>query len=104
MDLKQAGPEHSGSDEEEKQMAGKRERNYRGNEYLTVARGVKERHVSLADLCVFHSFPLSFPLTSSSTISLIPSVPIIHKNNSLGKRIEKLMRLGCACFVVLSTC
>ena len=56
MDLMRPGlpqPVHTDSDGEEKQRAGGRERNRRGNEYLTVTHGVKERNVSLADLLVF---------------------------------------------------
>lgn len=52
-------PVHTDSDGEEKQRAGGRERNRRGNEYLTVTHGVKERNVSLADLLVFFIPPLS---------------------------------------------
>lgn len=50
---------HADSDGEEKQRAGGRERNRRGNEYLTVTHGVKERNVSLGDLLVFFIPPLS---------------------------------------------
>lgn len=67
MDLKQPGlpqPVHTDSDGEEKQRAGGRERNHRGNEYLTVTHGVKERNVSLADLLVFFIPPLSPSLAS----------------------------------------
>lgn len=61
MDLMRPGlpqPVHTDSDGEEKQKAGGRERNRRGNEYLTVTHGVKERNVSLADLLVFFIPPL----------------------------------------------
>lgn len=73
MDLKRPGlpqPVHTDSDGEEKQRAGGREKNRRGNEYLTVTHGVKERNVSLANLLVFFiPPPLSLPLTPSSSTS-----------------------------------
>lgn len=99
-------PVHTDSDGEEKQRAGGRERNRRGNEYLTVTHGVKERNVSLADLLVFFIPPPSpLPLPPSSSTPHLRSMPIkICKHNSLGNRIERFMKesafgLGLLCGV-----
>lgn len=97
MDLMRPGlpqPVHTDSDGEEKQRAGGRERDRRGNEYLTVTHGVKERNVSLADLLVFFIPPLShLPLTLSSSTPHLRSMPIeICKHNNLGNRSERFMK------------
>lgn len=99
-------PVHSDIDGEEKQRAGGRERNCRGNEYLTVTHGVKERNVSLADLLVFFIptlSPLPLPLSSSTPHSCSMSIEIC-KHNSLGNRIERFTKenafgLGLLCGV-----
>lgn len=74
MDLMRPGlprPVHTDSDGEEKQRAGGRERNHRGNEYLTGTHDVKELNVSLADLVFFiptlSLLPLHRLSSSSST-------------------------------------
>lgn len=87
-------PVHTDSDGEGKQRAGGRERNRRGNEYLTVTHGVKERNVSLADLLVFFIPPFSAPPPQpSSSTPHLHSMPIeICKHNSLGNRIKRFMK------------
>lgn len=81
MEKKNKGPQGGGA------------RSRRGNEYLTVTHGVKERNGSpLTSLCF--SFLLSTPPPSqppSSTLHLC-SMPIeICKHNSLGNRIRRFM-------------
>lgn len=73
MEKKNKGPQGGGA------------RSRRGNEYLTVTHGVKERNGSpLTSLCF--SFLLSTPP------SLLCSMPIeICKHNSLGNRIKRFM-------------
>lgn len=94
MDLKRPGlpqPVHTDSDGEEKQRAGGRERNRRGNEYLTVTHGVKERNVSLANLLVFFIPPSLSPLPPPPPH--LRSMPIeICEHNSLGNRLERFMK------------
>lgn len=76
------------------QREGGREKNRRGNEYLTVTHGVKERNVFLADLLVFFiprlcPLPLSLPPSTPHLCSM----PIeICKHNSLGNRIKRFMK------------
>ncbi len=75
MDLMRPGlpqPVHTDSDGEEKQKAGGKEMNRRGNEYLTVTHGVKERNVSLTDLLVFFIPPLFSPLPLTPFLLLHP--------------------------------
>lgn len=97
MDLTRPGllqPVHTDSDGEEKQRARGRERNHRGNEYLTVTHGVKERNVFLADLLVFF-IPLLSPPPSqlSASTPLLVSKPVeICRHNSLGNRIKRFMK------------
>lgn len=95
VDLMRPGlpqPVHTDSDGEEKQKGWReRGRNRRGNEYLTVTHGVKERNVSLADLLVFFIPPLQ--LARFSSTPELRSMPIeICKHNSLGNRIERFRK------------
>lgn len=102
-------PVHTDSDGEEKQRAGGRERNCRGNEYLTVTHGVKERNVSLADLLVFFIPPLSPslsplpppPLTCAPCRLKYASI-IVWEIGSRG--LWRKVRLGWACYAALSPC
>lgn len=74
VDLMRPGlpqPVHTDSDGEEKQKGWReRGRNRRGNEYLTVTHGVKERNVSLWPPCVFHSSPPTCPFLLHPWVAL----------------------------------
>lgn len=86
MDLKRPGlpqPVHTDSDGEEKQRAGGREKNRRGNEYLTVTHGVKERNVSLANFLVFFIPPPPLPPSHPFLLHLLTCAPCRLKYASI---------------------